>query len=268
MVIHMMKVCYFPGCTLRTKAKTLDVCARKSAEALGVALCEPENWQCCGGVFVSAKDEIATKLSSVRALIAARDAGQPLVTVCSACHNVIKQTNDAMQNDPEFAGKVNRYLAQDKTGSAPYAGETIVYHYLELLRDVIGFDKLKAAVKHPLTGRKIAAYYGCMLLRPGKVMQFDDVENPRILEDFIRALGAEPVVSPMRNECCGGYVALEDPASAQKKSRAVSESAAAHGAEEIVTACPLCRYNLVKNDSPVPVVYFTELLAEALGVEL
>ena len=201
MVIHMMKVCYFPGCTLRTKAKTLDVCARKSAEALGVALCEPENWQCCGGVFVSAKDEIATKLSSVRALIAARDAGQPLVTVCSACHNVIKQTNDAMQNDPEFAGKVNRYLAQDKTGSAPYAGETKVYHYLELLRDVIGFDKLKAAVKHPLTGRKIAAYYGCMLLRPGKVMQFDDVENPRILEDFIRALGAEPVVSPMRNEC-------------------------------------------------------------------
>ena len=167
-----------------------------------------------------------------------------------------------------FAGKVNRYLAQDKTGSAPYAGETKVYHYLELLRDVIGFDKLKAAVKHPLTGRKIAAYYGCMLLRPGKVMQFDDVENPRILEDFIRALGAEPVVSPMRNECCGGYVALEDPASAQKKSRAVSESAAAHGAEEIVTACPLCRYNLVKNDSPVPVVYFTELLAEALGVEL
>lgn len=264
----MMKVSYFPGCTLRTKAKTLDRCARAAAEALGVEMCEPENWQCCGGVFVSAKDEIASKLSSVRALIAARDAGQPLVTVCSACHNVIKQTNHAMQTDAEFAGKVNRYLAQDHTGAAPYTGETQVYHYLELLRDVIGFDKLHQAVKHPLTGQKIAGYYGCMLLRPGKVMQFDNVENPQILEEFIRALGAEPVISPMRNECCGGYVVLENAESAEKKSRAVSESAAAHGAERIVTACPLCSYNLVKNGSPVPVVYFTELLAEALGLEI
>ena len=93
-----MKVSYFPGCTLRTKAKELDLYARKCAEILGFELCEIENWQCCGGVFVSAKDEIASKLPSVRALVSARDNEQPLVTVCSACHNVIKQTNHAMQN--------------------------------------------------------------------------------------------------------------------------------------------------------------------------
>lgn len=262
-----MKVSYFPGCTLRTKAKQLDFYARKCAEILGVELCEIENWQCCGGVFVSAKDEIASKLSSVRALAAARDAEQPLVTVCSACHNVIKQTNYAMQNDADFAAKVNRYMAQDPNPAAPYAGETQVYHYLELLRDVVGFDKIKEAVVKPLTGKKIAAYYGCLLLRPGKVMQFDDVENPQIMEDLIRALGAEPVIYARRNECCGGYVALEDPASAKKKSNAVSENAASQGAELMVTTCPLCKYNLVKNGSPVPVVYFTELLAEALGVK-
>ena len=262
-----MKVSYFPGCTLRTKAKELDRYARKCAEVLGVELCEVENWQCCGGVFVSAKDEIATKLSSVRALVSARDAGQPLVTVCSACHNVIKQTNNAMQTDADFAAKVNLYMAQDKDPSAPYAGETQVYHYLELLRDVVGFDKLSQAVVNPLKGRKIGAYYGCMLLRPGKVMAMDDVENPSIMEDFIRAIGAEPVVYPMRNECCGGYVALEDAQSAWKKSQAVTHSAVSHGAEALVTACPLCKYNLVKNDSPVPIVYFTELLAEALGVK-
>ena len=106
-----MRVSYFPGCTLRTKAKELDLQARKCAEALGVELCEIENWQCCGGVFVTAKDEVASKLSSVRALKAARDASQPLVTVCSACHNVIKQTNHAMQTDAEFADKVA--LAKD-----------------------------------------------------------------------------------------------------------------------------------------------------------
>ena len=262
-----MKVSYFPGCTLRTKAKDLDTYARKCAEALGVELCEIEDWQCCGGVFVSAADEIASKLSSVRALVAAREENRPLVTVCSACHNVIKQTNHAMQTDETFADRVNRYMAQDKNPKAEYHGETQVLHYLELLRDVVGFDQLKAAVKNPLTGKKIAAYYGCLLLRPGKVMGFDDVENPKIMEDFIRALGAEPVIYPARNECCGGYIALEDPAAAKKRSNAVSDSAALHGAEMIVTACPLCKYNLEKNGSTLPVVYITELLAEALGIK-
>ena len=262
-----MKVSYFPGCTLRTKAKELDLYARRSAAALGVEMCEIPDWQCCGGVFVSASDEIASKLAAVRALVAARDAGQPLVTVCAACHNVMKQTNSAFLTDPHFDDAVNRYMAQEKEPTAPYHGETRVLHFLELLRDEIGFDALKKAVKNPLTGKKIAAYYGCMLLRPGKVMQFDDVENPQMLEELIRALGAEPVMYPMRNECCGGYVALEDAASAKKKSNAVSDSAAAHGADLMVTACPLCKYTLVKNGSAVPVVYFTELLAEALGVK-
>ncbi len=262
----MMKVSYFPGCTLRTKAKELDAYARKCAEILGVELCEIKDWQCCGGVYVTAKNEIATKLSSVRALVAARDEGMPLVTVCSACHNVIKQTNNAMRTDREFADKVNRYMAQEKTPTS-YEGETEVLHYLELLRDVVGFDKIKEKVVNPLTGKKIAPYYGCLLLRPGKVMAFDDVENPTIMENFIRALGAEPVIYPMRNECCGGYVTLEDAELSKKKSLAVGENAEAHGATLMVTACPLCKYNLTKNGSPVPVVYFTELLAEALGVK-
>ena len=262
-----MKVSYFPGCTLKTKAKDLDVYARRSAEALGIELCEVDNWQCCGGVFVSAKDEIATKLSSVRALVAARDKNEPLVTVCSACHNVIKQTNHAIQTDEDFAKKVNLYMQQDETPTALYSGETKVLHYLEMLRDLVGFDKIKEKVVNPLDGKKVAAYYGCMLLRPGKVMAFDDVENPQLLEEFIRALGAEPVIYPERNECCGGYVALEDADSARNKSQKVANSAKSHGADIIVTACPLCRYNLVKNGRELPVVYFTELLAEALGVK-
>lgn len=262
-----MKVSYFPGCTLRTNAKELDRYARASAEALGIELCEIENWQCCGGVYVSVKNEPVSKLPAVRALAAARDAGTPLVTVCSACHNVIKQTNHALRTDAGFDKKVNLYMSQDRDHGEAYHGETEVYHYLELLRDIVGFDKIRAAVKNPLTGKKIAAYYGCLLLRPGKVMAFDDVENPRIMEDFIKAIGAEPVIYPQRNECCGGYMALEDAESAKKKSNKVSDSAAAHGAEMIVTACPLCKYNLCKSGSSIPVVYFTELLAEALGVK-
>lgn len=149
----------------------------------------------------------------------------------------------------------------------PYHGETVVQHYLELLRDTVGFDQVKAKVQKPLTGKKVACYYGCLLLRPGRVMQMDDPENPRIMEDLIRALGGEPVVWAGRNECCGGYVALENEPSARKKSEKVLSDAQAHGADLIVTACPLCRYNLSKYSADVPVVYFTELLAQALGVE-
>ena len=98
-------------------------------------------------------------------------------------------------------------------------------------------------------------------------MAFDDVENPKIMEDFIRALGAEPVVYPQRNECCGGYIALEDESAAKKRSNAIADSAVNHGAEMIVTACPLCKYNLVKHNSDIPVIYFTELLAQALGIK-
>ncbi len=257
-----MKFSYFPGCTLKNKAKTLDIYARRCAEKLGVTLEEIENWQCCGGVFTTAKDEVATKLSSVRILKDAQKKEQALVTVCSACHNVVKQTNYAMQNDKEFAGKVNRYMAEDE-----YNGETQIYHYLELIRDVIGYEKVKEAVVNPLTGKKIAAYYGCLLLRPNSVMRMDDPENPSIMEDLIMALGGEAVVYGYRNECCGGYVRMESPELATKKSASIFESAKKAGAEVIVTACPLCKYNLEKSGCDIPVVYLTELLAEALGVK-
>ncbi|MCI5924137.1 MAG: CoB--CoM heterodisulfide reductase iron-sulfur subunit B family protein [Oscillospiraceae bacterium] len=260
-----MTFSYYPGCTLRTKAKDLDKYARASAKALGVELLELDDWQCCGGVYPMAKDEIATKLSSVRALNAAKERGQDLCTMCSACHNVIKQVNHDMQTDTDIALRANNYLKFDE----PYLGETRVYHFLELLRDKVGYDKIKAAVQKPLAGKKVAAYYGCLLLRPSSVMQMDNPENPSIIEDLIRALGGEPVIYPYRNECCGGYVTLEDKPLAQKKSNKVLESAEGKGAELIVTACPLCLYNLRKNgtEHDIPVMYFTELLAEALGVK-
>jgi len=257
-----MKVSYFPGCTLKNKAKDLDNYAIKSAEVLGITLEEIDDWQCCGGVFTTAKDEVATKLSSVRALKDAKAKNQPLVTVCSACHNVIKQTNHAIRNDKEFADKVNRYMAEDA-----YMGETEVYHYLEMLRDLVGFDKIKEKVVNPLKDKKIGAYYGCLLLRPSSVMQMDDAENPTIMEDFIKALGASPVVYAKRNECCGGYISLESPALAKKNSLDIIENAKIQGAEMIITACPLCKYNLIKNGADIPVLYFTELLAEALGIK-
>lgn len=257
---------YFPGCTLKNKAINLDKYARASAEVLGFTLDEIPEWQCCGGEYPLAKDEIATKLPSVRALADAQKEGKDLVTLCSACYNVIKQVNFDMQNDENVILKVNNYL---KTDGIEYHGETKVVHFLEILRDEIGWDNVKKAVKNPFKGKKIGAYYGCLLLRPGKVLQLDDPENPQLIEDFIKAIGGTPVIYAQRNECCGAYTALEDKSIPAKRTEAILTNAEDMGADFLVTSCPLCRYNLIKNkgDSKLDVIYFTELLAEALGVK-
>lgn len=184
-----MKFSYYPGCTLKTKAKELDIYGRKSLEALGVEFEELKEWQCCGAVYPVARDEVATKLSAVRTLANARDEGGKLLTLCSACYNVIKRVNDDMKNDANVNLKANNYLALE----TPYNGETEVIHYLELLRDYVGFDKIKEKVVKPFKGVKIGAYYGCLLLRPSNVLKFDNPENPKIIEDFITAIGGTPL---------------------------------------------------------------------------
>ncbi len=260
-----MKYSYYPGCTLKNKAQDLDVYARASAKALGFELEEIPEWQCCGGVYPLGTDEIATKLASVRALNYAKEQGQELITLCSACHHVLKRVNDDMKNVQDISDRANNYMALEE----PYRGETTVRHFLEVLRDVVGFDNLKKAVVNPLTGKKVAAYYGCLTLRPSKILEFDDPENPKIMEDFIKALGATPVVYPYRNECCGGYISLKEKEMAQERTKTIHDSAASWDADMLITACPLCMYNLNKSeaDSKLPVYYFTELLAEALGVK-
>ena len=258
-----MKIAYYPGCTLKIKAKELDLYARKSALALGVTMEEIENWQCCGAVYPIAKDEIATKLSAVRALDYAKNNGGKLLTLCSACHNVIKRVNYDMANDVNIRQKANNYLALNEI----YAGETQVIHYLEMLKNEIGFEVIKSKVVNPIN-KKIGAYYGCLLLRPSKVLAFDNPENPTIIEEFISAIGGTPITYPYRNECCGAYVSLKNKDLPKQKSNKILDSASEKGAQMVVTACPLCLYNLTANASgQLPVKYFTELLAEALGVK-
>ncbi|MFQ5427918.1 MAG: heterodisulfide reductase-related iron-sulfur binding cluster, partial [Thermodesulfobacteriota bacterium] len=137
------------------------------------------------------------------------------------------------------------------------------------LRDKIGFDKVKEAVTKPLKGVKAAAYYGCMLLRPFEDMGIDNSESPTIMEDMLKALGADPVFFPDRVECCGAHLAMDKPDIVTKLSGKVIDSALSEGAEIIITSCPLCQYNLentqAEGGGALPIVYFTQILGLALG---
>ncbi len=259
---------YFPGCTLRAKAKGFDSSALASCKVLGVRFLELQEWQCCGATFPLQIDNSFPLVSPARTLASAKKAGRKLVTLCSACYNVLKRTNHVLREDLDKREKVCAFIEED------YFGDVEVLHLLEILRDKIGFRSLAAKVVSPFQGLPVAAYYGCLLLRPPDEVGIDDPEAPKVLEDFLSSLQCQPVEYPYKTECCGSYVALRPGELTVSPSRLIVESAKSRGAKVIVTSCPLCQFNLdyaqsenvARGEKAVPVVYFTQLLAIALGL--
>ena len=158
-----------------------------------------------------------------------------------------------------------------------YQGDLRILHYLEILKKEIGFSQLKEKVKKPLAGLKAAAYYGCMLLRPFGEMEFDDKERPTIFEEFLEALGAKAVDFPFKIECCGSFQSVGAPEVATECAYKILGSAIKNGAEVLVSTCPMCTFNIdhkqadIKAEVPrlqeVPVLYFTQLLGIAMGLD-
>jgi heterodisulfide reductase subunit B len=245
-----MKVTYYPGCTLYTKAKNLGDLAVASACKFGIELVELENWTCCQATFPLVDDNLMGMISSARIIINAEKQGNKLTTLCSFCYNVLKRTNDVLKNDPEKRAKICEFLEED------YKGEIEVVHLLEILKDDVGFDKLKNSVARKLEGLKTVAYYGCQIIRPASVLKFDDPENPMILDDFLESLGCEVIDWPFKVECCGSYQIInpEVKDTALRCSYNILKSARNNGAEAIVLTCPVC-------------YFFTELLGLALEVD-
>lgn len=265
-----MDYLYFPGCTLYTKAKNLDQTARGCSHLLGFELKEMDNWTCCGATFPLATDNIMALLPPSRILARARQEGTVLTTLCAICFNVIKRTNRLIQKDGEKREKINNFIEMN------YEGDLKVLHYLEILKQEVGFPQIKEKVKKPLTGLKTAAYYGCMLLRPFDEMGFDDKERPVLFEEFLEALGAVAVDFPYKIECCGSFQSVGSPEVATECSYKILGSAIKNGAEVVVSTCPLCTFNIdhkqadIKKDhldfKPIPVLYFTQLLGIAMGL--
>lgn len=270
-----MRIVYYPGCSLKAQAEGFDRSARAAMAALGVELVELERWNCCGTVSSLTTDDLMRQLAPVRNLIRVQEAGEDrVVTLCAMCYNTLKRAGLRVEDHPEELAKINAFLDEEQD----YHGGVRVLHLLELLRDELGLEAVAERVVRPLKGLKASPYYGCLLLRPREV-GLDDPENPSILEGLIRALGAEPIDSPLKAQCCGSYhTATHKEVVARRAYRILSE-ARARGAEALISSCPLCSFNLdrrqelvreldgQKSFTPLPVLYFTELMALAFGLE-
>jgi heterodisulfide reductase subunit B len=267
-----MNIGYYPGCTLKTKSKNLEDSALAAMAALGVNLVELQRWNCCGTVYSLADDDLVHHLAPLRNLIRVNEEGYSKVaTLCSFCYNTLQRVNLLVRNDPEKRKTLNSFLEEEED----YAGEVEVVHLLEILRDDVGWEKLSEQIKVPLHGLKLAPYYGCTLLRPDEVA-IDYQQRPTILQELLQTLGAEAVDFPAAARCCGSYQIVSNPEFALDCAWNVLSSALRSGSEALVTSCPLCDYNLsqtqeelAQRDSEfrgMPILYFTQLLALALGL--
>ena len=268
-----MQLSYYPGCTLKTRARNFEDSAIAAMAVLGVDLVELSRWNCCGTVFSLAEDDIVHHVAPVRNLIRAREQGSEyLVTLCSFCYNTLKRADRLTINRPDILKTLNLFMDDEPD----YDGGLEVMHLLQVLRDNIGWGAVAAAVKRPLTGFKLAVYYGCTLTRPAEAA-IDSADNPTVLDDLMLTIGTTPVDFPLATECCGSFEIVNDPESVSQRTSQIVGVATRQGAEAIVVSCPLCCHNLGERQAvlaasrsalrPLPIVYFSQLLALALGVD-
>jgi heterodisulfide reductase subunit B len=264
-----MKLPYYPGCTLYTKAKPLNTSLHSSFNAMGVELAELPHWYCCGTTFTLARDNRMSLIAPLRILAKARHEDERVLVPCSICYNTLKRANFMLKKDTETLDIINEHLEES------YDGKETVLHPLEFFKE--NEQLLKNKVKKSLKDLKVGCYYGCLLLRPEAEVQFDDPEKPTIFEAFVRMIGATAIDFPLKVECCGSYLVVNSPDAAVEASYKLLRNAQGNGADVVVTSCPLCHYNLdtlqekIKKAHPefkeIPVFYFSQLLAIALGVE-
>ncbi|QSV46858.1 CoB--CoM heterodisulfide reductase iron-sulfur subunit B family protein [Geobacter benzoatilyticus] len=260
---------YYPGCSLHASAKEYDESTRGLFKALGIGLKEVPDWLCCGATPAHNVDELLSLSLCAKNLALADGVEGDLAVACAACFSRLKVTqhhltdNETKRKQVEYAidGTVNLHKP--------------IKHLLEILAKDFGLERLAGAVQKPLSGLKVACYYGCLLTRPPEVPQLDCVEAPTIMERVIGAVGAETVGWSHRMECCGANFTLSRPGVVLKLSGSILDSAKAAGADCLMVACPLCHGNLDIRQKEIeeatgkrfgmPVFYMTQLLALAVG---
>ena len=265
-----MKYAYYPGCSAHSTARDMHESALAVAGALGIDLVEPAGWTCCGATAAHQTDPVLAASLPAASLLKVQDMGLDMVVNCAACYNRMKVANHEVSTDPAMRKLVGDAVGRD------YDGSVKVRHIVEVLLDDVGLDYIKSALKRSLNGLHVACYYGCLLVRPHEITNFDDPENPTSLDRLVTAMGGVSLDWPHKVECCGGGLSMSRTDVVVSLTDSIVGMAKAAGARCIAVSCPMCQINLDMRQQDIekktgtrhdmPVLYVTQLLGLCLGI--
>jgi heterodisulfide reductase subunit B len=259
---------YYPGCSLHGTAEEFDISIKASFRNLQIGLNEVPDWNCCGASSAHSTSEELDLALVARILAQAEKAKMQNVLVpCAACFSRLKMTNMELSGNAELQARVKSLIGQE------YKGTVKISHILEVYRDLK--DKITASAVKSFSGLKVACYYGCLLARPAEVVDFDDTENPMVMDELVTALGAEALDWSHKTECCGAGFIFSRGDISKKLVGDILDGAQDAGADLIAVACPLCHANLDMNQSAagkvrgkkydLPVIYISQMIGLAQG---
>jgi heterodisulfide reductase subunit B len=268
---------FYPGCSSQKGASSSNylVSVQTMCEELDIQLNEIPDWNCCAAsIGYAGGGELPRLTLSARniALSEQHNANQDIVATCAACWLSTREAAERLHEDQSLLAECNTALAE---AGLKLKNVTPIKHMAEVLVEDIGYDTIAAKVKKPLSGIKIAGYVGCQTNRPFGIAG-ESYENPRYLDKLVEALGGDALTGYEKKvQCCGGALAFSEPAKSQEMVKGIIEAAYDHGADLIVTPCPVCQMNVeVYQDEinatygtqfKMPVVYYSNLMAVAFG---
>jgi succinate dehydrogenase / fumarate reductase, cytochrome b subunit len=272
----MQKVAYYKGCLAALSAKELDISTQALAPKVGLELDELEAVTCCGaGDIHEAEPDYYLHLNARILAYAEATGSDTLMTVCNVCTLNLRQANLALQNDEALLGRVNENL--EAVGAPRYSGAVDVKHLLWMIAEGDGYERLKATAHKGLKGLKVAPFYGCQILRPSKLLGFEDPDRPHSLEAIIEACGGEAIDYPAKIKCCGFPIIQAREETALAELIQPLEQATEAGADAMVTPCPLCHLSLdawqsklkaaTGKDFQMPILHLSQLIGVAAGLE-
>lgn len=273
----MKKYLFYPGCSLEKNASAYLDSVLALRETLGIEFEEIHDWNCCGATEYTSLHRLGSFALQGRNLALAakqvRDGNNVLAAPCSACYLNLSKAEHYLREDAHLADQVNQALG---AGGLSYKPGTVdVRHVLDILFNDIGLDAIRSKVVKPLTGLRVAAYYGCFVVRPDYEHRFNEPDFPTVLEELLEALGAEVIEYPGKAHCCSGHMPSISSPVAYELIRRLVGSAADGKAHAIVTLCPMCQLNLDAYQADMnryfgtrykmPILYFTQLMGLAFG---
>ncbi len=271
-----MKYLFYPGCSMQRSAKPYLDSLKLVEKTLGLESVDVEDWNCCGATEFSSVNRTASHAIVGRNLALAQEQASgtdELVAACSACYLNLSKTDHFMREDADFNALVNDALSAGGLEYEP--GSVKVRHSLDIIVNNVGYDAVKEKVTKPLSGLRVGAYYGCMIVRPDVNERFSNPEEPYELEDLLEVLGAEVVDFKMKTQCCSGHMTQISSEVAYDMIKQIVKPAVEEEIDVLVTLCPMCQLNIdaFQNEMnkhfgtnyEVPILYFSQLMGLAFG---